>query len=621
MRPYRRFSSGTPQRGRDSRPWIIRWSLPIGLLALAFAACARNDDGRAILAKIRPGHPRLMMTVDTIGNIKAAVSSDPWIRRRYRAEKARADQFLAQPVSVAEFKGGDGMVDTSRQVLERVTTLALVYRIGGDRRYLDRAWSELEAAARFRSWGLRPFLSTAEMTAAFALAYDWLYDDWNEDRRQALRRAILELGLRPGLEAYSSQRWPLQPDNHNIVDNGGLALGALALGNEDPGICGRILALGLASAPRCLAQFSPDGAWPEGPMYWGYEMEYASMYLASLETACGTDFGLGDIPGVGAGGWFPLYVNGPAGGPFNFGDAPEDRETRSGPPLLWLAARFHEPRYAQYEIEHPNGRMSVLDLVWGAGAGHEPWQTIPPDRYFRGVELATMRDRWGDARAWFVGLKAGSKDASHNHLDLGTFVLEAKGVRWAVDLGGDDPDLPGYSHDDGDGRRWTYYRLRAEGHNTLVIDPGPGPDQSYRASGKITSFQSTPRGVELAADLTPAYPAAARIVRRLLFVRNQGVTINDTIELKQAGEIWWFLQTRASVASSPDGRALILRQAGETLRVSLLQPVSARFETGPAAPLPTSPHPSRQGENPGVTRIAIHLARTQQAAIAVRFEP
>jgi len=404
-----------------------------------------------------------MMTSNTVATIKSNLPNDPWLQQRYRAQRERADRFLTKPVGIYQFKGTDGLLDVSRQVLERVATLALVYRIEGDKKYLDRCWAELDAAAHFRDWDPHRFLSTAEMTAAFAIGYDWLYDAWTKEQRQVLRQAIINFGLKPGLSAYATQSWPSKAGNHNVVCNGGLALGALAIADESPEICGKILARGLASVPRCLAQFAPDGAWPEGPMYWGYATEYESMYLDSLKTACGTEFGLGDIPGVSNGGWFPLYDNGPADGSFNFADAEEDRDPRCGPQFFWLARRFHEPRYAQYEMEHPNGRVSALDVIWGAGIDHHAWQTIEPDRYFRGVEVATMRDRWDDPRAWFVGFKAGANTVGHAHLDVGSFVLETKGVRWAIDLGPDDYDLPGYFDDHGGGRRWTYYRLRAEG--------------------------------------------------------------------------------------------------------------------------------------------------------------
>jgi heparinase II/III-like protein len=593
-------------------------------VALNAAGCSRKGSAPAkaapeILAKIQTAHPRLMWSSDTMARLKAGLENDPWIKKRYARQIERADRFLTEPAGTYVLKGTDLLLDTSRQVFDRVSTLALVYRIGGDKKYLDRCWAELDSAAHFRDWDSGHFLSTAEMTAGFALGYDWLYDAWTESQRQTIRRAIVDLGLTPGLAVYrSGQRWPTWDNNWNIVGNCGLALGALAVADESPEIAGEVLARGLASAPRCISQFAPDGAWGEGPMYWENATLFTAMYLDALKTACGTEFGLGEMAGLDQSGWFPDYLNGPAGGAFNFADAIEDCDPRAGPQLFWLARRFHEPRYAEYEIEYHTGRLSAFELIWGAGVEHQPWRTIEPDRYFRGVEVATMRDAWNDPRGWFVAFKAGTNTVDHAHLDVGTFILEAKGVRWVIDLGPDDYDLPGYSHEAD--QRWTYYRLRAEGHNTLAVNPGAGADQNHLGSGKITSFQSSPSGVELSADLTGVYPGADRVVRSLAFVRGKSVRVSDAIKLRGSGEIWWFLQTRAHARPSSDGRTVILSQAGETLELQLVQPITARFEVGPAEPLPGSPHPPKQAINQGVTRIAVHIAGAKETPIEVLFQ-
>ena len=88
--------------------------------------------------------------------------------------------------------------------------------------------------------------------------------------------------------------------------------------------------------------------------------------------------------------------------------------------------------------------------------------------------------------------------------------FDALGVRWAVDLGADNYNLPGYFG----GQRWTYYRLRAEGHNTIVVNPGRDPDQDPKAATRITKFESRPERAFAIADLTPAYARPARRVHR-----------------------------------------------------------------------------------------------------------
>ena len=49
--------------------------------------------------------------------------------------------------------------------------------------------------------------------------------------------------------------------------------------------------------------------------------------------------------------------------------------------------------------------------------------------------VCLMRTSWKDPEALFIGFKAGSPSVNHGHMDIGSFIAEANGVRWAVDLG------------------------------------------------------------------------------------------------------------------------------------------------------------------------------------------
>ena len=44
--------------------------------------------------------------------------------------------------------------------------------------------------------------------------------------------------------------------------------------------------------------------------------------------------------------------------------------------------------------------------------------------------LAVFRSSWTDPNAVFLAIKAGTPSASHAHLDIGSFLLDADGVRW-----------------------------------------------------------------------------------------------------------------------------------------------------------------------------------------------
>ena len=48
------------------------------------------------------------------------------------------------------------------------------------------------------------FLDTAEMSAAFGIAYDWLYDVFSDDQKSQMRQALTTFGLGPGAAAYNN---------------------------------------------------------------------------------------------------------------------------------------------------------------------------------------------------------------------------------------------------------------------------------------------------------------------------------------------------------------------------------------------------------------------------------
>jgi hypothetical protein len=569
-----------------------------------------------ILRTLRPEHPRLLATRADFDRLKAQVKSDDTSQRWHADLQKQAGRILTQAPSRYEIPDGLRLLATSRRVLQRVQTLALLYRLDGDKRYLDRTWEELTAAAAFQDWNPKHFLDTAEMTHAFAIAYDWLYEAWTDEQRDTLRTAMVEKGLKLALQIQKEKRgWATARHNWNQVCNGGIGMGALALADVEPQLAGDFLEASLRSIQLAMAEFAPDGAWAEGPGYWHYATTYNMAILAALQTALGTDFGLSKMPGFAECGLFPIYATGPLGQTFNYADAGSG--TIRAPHMFWMARQFERPAYAGYEFAlaspHP------LDLLWfDPRAERAPLKSLPLDRYFRHAEVVMLRSAWDDRDALFVGFKAGDNRANHSNLDLGSFVLDALGVRWAVDLGNDDYNLPGYF-----GKlRWTYYRLRAEGHNTLVINPGAAPDQNPAAAAKITRFDSKPEPALAVADLTAAYGKQARQVRRgLAFLDRKSLLVQDEILADSPAEVWWFLHTGAQAEVGQDPATATLTQGKARLFARILSPAGAAFKVMDAAPLPSSPHPEKQGQNTRVRKLAVQLKEVKDLRLAVLLTP
>ena len=584
--------------------------MPAMLIALACAVAAQppaTDIPDNPLQSLRPQHPRLMASDDVIARVKRLLATDLRAKRIFEhLETEAAEMEMASPVEHKLI--GPRLLDQSRRALDRIYTLALLHRITAQPRYRDRAVKEMRAAASMPDWNPAHFLDTAEMTHALAIGYDWLYDSLSAEERSWIRSAIVEKGLKPSLPIYQENRsWVRVHHNWNQVCNGGMAIGALAVAEDEPELAQYIVRSAARSIPLAMNSYAPDGGWNEGPGYWHYATRYNVYFLAALESALGTDFGLSSLPGFDRAGRFRLYFAGPSNRTFNYADAGDRVGTAEE--MFWLARRFNEPVYAFDEHAQlaRSSRAHALDLLWFVPEQRSPaaarW---PLNELFKGVDVAFLRSSWISPHALFVGVKGGDNKANHSHLDLGTFVIDYGGVRFASDLGPDDYNLPSYFGS----KRWSYYRLNTESHNTVMVD---GENQDPKAAARITAFD--PRNGRVTIDLTAAYPGKLKQWIRTVHLKSGAqVIIRDRLTGTNPFQPVWGMVTEADV--SPGGRVVTLTRDHRKLEARILSPPSARFDIAPTQP----PRPQRQNE--GTRKLIVVLPqRVTTAEIAVILTP
>jgi hypothetical protein len=570
------------------------------LAAVVLVVGVHAADGP--LSTLKPAHPRLLASDADFTRLRELVKSDPLAGNLYARLQGQADNILKQPPVVHRLIG-PRLLDQSRLCLERVYTLAMVYRLGGDRKYFDRALLELRTAAGFADWNPSHFLDVAEMTHALAIGYDWLYADLAAEDRAAIRGAIVEKGLDEAIKIYKDHRWwTVVTHNWNQVCNGGITLGALAVAEDEPEKAAYIVGQSVESIRRAMNSYAPEGGWAEGPGYWHYATSYNVFYLAGLESALGKDFGLSAVPGFSHAGDFRVYFQGPTGQTFNYADAHPGSGMATE--MFWLARKFDQPVYASDELRHleTSRTAHALDLLWYTPRAESPKQAgWPLARMFRGVDVAFLRTAWDDPAALWIAVKGGDNKANHSHLDLGSFVLEKAGVRWAMDLGSDEYNMPGYFGKE----RFTYYRLKTESHNTVSVD---GENQDVKAAAPMEM-----RDGAAVIDLSRAYPGRLSSWTRTVRIAGGAAVIRDEIAAPQPVEMVWGMVTDAEV--KPDGSRATLVKGKASVRAEIVSPKDAVFDL-----IPTNPGPP-QNPNNGTKRLIVRLlGKVKQTTIEVRIE-
>ena len=605
---------------RPFRPLSL--SLSLSLFLYLSLACATATVLHAVppagaapppeLATLRPEHPRLLATSADWTRLSARLAAEPDLAAYHAALLADAERLLTAKPSTYQ-KTGRRLLSVSRTLVQRVLLLAYAARTTDDDRYVRRAETEMLAATAFPDWNPSHFLDVGEATAALALGYDWLFERLTPDARATIRAALVKHGLQPGLAVIATGKgWPKAKNNWNQVCLGGLTLGALALADDEPELAAQLLAATRANIVHGLAPYAPDGVYPEGPSYWAYGTSYQVLLNAALESALGTDWNLAAVPGFLASAGAYLQTTAPSGRAFNFADGGET--VGFEPAVFWFARKLSNPGLLRFERDRlatsPNlgvairgNRFAPLAALWWPPAGTaDAAPTLPILWTGQGENPITVaRSSWTDPRAFYLALKGGAAELNHAHMDAGSFVLEADGVRWAIDLGAQSYEsLESKGVDLWNRRqnshRWAVYRLNNFSHNTLTIDR-----LLHRVDGhaKLRGFNAATPDTPATVDLTPVFAGQANHVERHFeILPGHQTLITDHLRgLAPGVSVRWQMATRADV--SLDGNRATLTQEGRTFTITALAPDAVSLQVEPAAP----PANDFNVKNPGVSLV------------------
>jgi hypothetical protein len=572
-------------------------------------------------------HPRLIFKAKQREAIQARIEAQPLLGRAYdRLVKQAEAIFKTAPIE--RKKTGRRMLSVSRRGLRRVSQLAFLHRLTGEKRYAKRAEREMLAAAGFQDWNPSHFLDVAEMTAALAIGYDWLYDALSPKARKTIRTAIVENGLKTSLDGGW---WVTAENNWNQVCHGGLVLGALAVMDHEPKLAKRIIERALDNIGRSMSHYGPRGGYPEGPGYWAYGTSYNVLMIDALQSALGSDFNLTENTGFTRSAGYYLHAQGPTGRYFNYSDCGE----RAGftPAAFWFAQQLQKPSLLWMERQKLEGKLNrnadfgymlPLLFVWASDVSN----IHAPDGRHRRIAGTTPvglhRSAWHE-RASYLGLKGGTPAANHGHMDIGSFVMAADGVRWAVDLGSQSYhslESIGINlwHMSQSSERWQVFRLNNHSHNTLVVN---GKKQRVEGQAPIVDFSKGQQGGAPAfsiVDMRSVYAGQlAQAKRGVALLSNGAVVIQDHLRAPadRPATVRWAMVTRAEVRL--DGQRATLSQDGQTLTLQLQAPGAGRLET-----FKTNPPPAEyDAENPGTRMVGfkVRLKPGQSKRLRVQLVP
>ncbi|MBC7845613.1 MAG: heparinase II/III family protein [Flavobacterium sp.] len=585
-----------------------------------------------------PAHPRLFANNSRIESLKLQndeVSKELLLLLKNNAEKTLKSAKIEYPATGFKFS-------EVRNVQGRILTLGLAYRVFGDKRYFERAKAELMQLAELPDWCPTHFLDVGEATLAAGVGYDWLYNDLTPAERETITQAIIKNGINPSLDAKESNEnksWLNGNFNWNPVCNGGLLVGALAIYESEPKLARQIVERSIKYIPNHGAVYAPDGTYAEGTAYWSYGTTFQVVMIEALRSVFGSSFKIESFPGFLKTTNFITQIVGPTGYEYPFSDAGHEGSQLSAKPLaerytsepimLWFARENGSRVEARDEInsialaksivlndtlskaQKSHSRHFALEVLWWDPKlpAMDKNSFLPLHWTADGhMPIAVIRSAWNDPLASYVAIKGGTPNNSHGHMDVGSFILEANGVRWTLDLGGESYDkmraakldLWNYSQDS---NRWTTFRPGPDSHNILRFN---NARQDVSGLATISKLSDKKGVVGNVVDLTSLYKSQVeKVSRTVKMFPNKSITIQDEWQTGEKGVEYTFQWvTGAKVSLRPYGA--LLEQNGKSMKLKI-EVINSKLKPEILIEDVSKSKAPQDSDNPGVSRLLIKL--------------
>lgn len=442
----------------------------------------------------------------------------------------------------------------------------------------------------------------AQMSAAYHFFHE-AFDKVDPVISRVIKSAVKKQILDPYLEPsnYKANWWlgfEQKPgavvNNWNPWCNAESILCFLLL-EDDPERLEQAVKQSLKSVDKFIAYIKKDGACEEGPAYWGHAAGKLYDYLQIMHYATAgkvpffedtliKDMGEYISRSSVSEGWVVNFADAGAKMSFipsliyNYGKALSSAEMQDF--AIYNLARKTEGRFAAPKpmvgndifralesmkpLAEMSARVEQLNAKIAAGQSLESLlaglrTSVPDYTWYPETQFCYIKNE----SDWFFAAKGGHNNESHNHNDIGTFILYKGSVPVFVDAG-----VGTYTKSTFDRNRYTIWSMQSGWHNLPVIN---GKFQKngakYKASDIVTSGKGKTRVFKL--NIAGAYQADAccNTWTREYKLTDKLLTITDEYELesRNAADVVNFLvQGKVSAVKENE---VVIENAGVSFRL------------------------------------------------------
>jgi hypothetical protein len=355
-----------------------------------------------------------------------------------------------------------------------------------------------------------------------------------------------------------------KPNNWNIwVNTNILRTALLAVDNNDARL--RIIEKSIRSADIFVNAYPNDGGCDEGPSYWAGAGGCLGEYLSLLTEVSGGKLNWKRYPLIHNIGTYIYKAHIDSTRFMNFADASASAVPQ--PSRILNFGNLYDDALLKGFASYAN-HLAPASGIYGATVTafaanlkvRKQLEAITPkapqlkDNWLPDLQVLMLRENAGSKKEMTFMAKGGNNGESHNHNDIGNFMIYQDGAPVLIDIGKGTYSKQTFSDD-----RYQLYNMQSAWHNCPTIN---GVDQHEGAAFKASNVSYVP-GVThqvFVLDLAGAYPATAGVnhwIRKFDYQPGVDLTLTEKYDLKQNKEPF-ALRFIACKPAKIDGNGIII---------------------------------------------------------------
>lgn len=189
------------------------------------------------------------------------------------------------------------------------------------------------------------------------------------------------------------------------------------------------------------------------------------------------------------------------------------------------------------------------------------------DVWLDGIQFMAAREQEGSPRGLYVAAKGGHNDESHNHNDVGHYIVYCNGSPMII-----DPGVMTYTSKSFFSDRYTLWAMQSAYHNLPVVD-GVQQQAGRTFEAADVTYYTDDRSASLSMNIAGAYPGTAAIRRwdrtiQLFRDSNPRIVIKDDFQLQRLStDVTLTLMTPHCPTMEEGGSILLQDELGRGLKI------------------------------------------------------